>query len=151
MSIARRRVRRMKVKRKRADTENRKPFMTTKTRTAQVKDGPRKGEWRKRKTTKLRVGKAGIIASKSTDTKVGKAKRGDVVKRVVKSYNPPGKRRKYKITTYRQQKNKDRLTKTVTKSSKNSPVTSKSIPKKKIDRLKEAYRKVMRKKKRKKY
>ena len=145
----------MKVKRKRADIENRKPFLTTNTRTTQVKVGPRKGELRKRKTTKLRVGKAGVIASKSTDTKVGKAKRGDVVKRVVKRYDPPGKRGKSKITTYRQEKDKDRLKKTVKKSSKNSPVfattSSKSIPKKKIDRLKEAYRKVMRKKKRKKY
>lgn len=93
MSRARIKVARMRRKRK-----EKKPFLTTKTSTYTRKDG----EKRKSKTTKLRVGKAGIIASKSTDTKVGKATRGDVVKRVVKRYKPMNKRGSTTVTTYTQ-------------------------------------------------
>lgn len=134
------------MKRKRKE---KKPYLTTKTTNYTSKDG----EKSKIKTTKVRGRKTGNLYKKTTYTKVGKAERGDVVKRVVKSVKPPNKKQKTKITTIHQGK-KGRIVKKVRKDNKEGYLETtsvKNMPKKKIDRLKEAYRKVMRKKKRKKY
>ena len=139
MSVAKGRVRRIKVKRKPVRVSTRTNTVT------------RDGEKRKYKTTKLRDSKGRVRASKSTNTKVGEAKRGDIIKRVVTSSKPLNKKEKTKITMVRQGK-KGRIVKRIRKSKGMEypqPTSVKNMPKKKIDRLKEAYRKVMRKKKKK--
>tara|TARA_R100000664_G_C2754704_1_gene142325 strand:+ start:693 stop:1145 length:453 start_codon:yes stop_codon:yes gene_type:complete len=133
MSTAKERVRRMKLKRKK-----RKPFLTTKTETVAVTNSvPHKGEKRKRKTTKVKIGKARY--TKTVDTPIEKNPRSNLVKKTVTKFETPNKT---KMKDKRIKRDESGLYEETRKSGY-GVVFREGVPKKPTDKLKKQYRNVI--------